>query len=101
MKTIILSSYDGMYQGSLFIIANDGTVIEPKANIEDLRKLNNNKELGYYCYDLDKLQNLLLESDIQIEIGDRIVFIDDGIVCENTLIQNLPQIEKLLLDMME
>lgn len=94
MKTIILSSYDGMYQGSLFIIANDGTVIEPKANIEDLRNLNINKELCYYYYDLDKLQNLLLESDIQIEIGDRIVFIDDGIVCENTLIQNLPQNEK-------
>lgn len=94
MKTIILSSYDGMYQGSLFIITNDGTVIEPKANIEDLRKLNINQELCYYYYDLDKLQNLLLESDIQIEIGDRIVFIDDGIVCENTLIQNLPQIEK-------
>lgn len=87
MKTIILNSYDGMYRGSLYVITSDGVWVTPKVEMEELRDLNEYNSDVLFTPDMNKLKSLFLKNNMQIEIGDRFVFIDDGVCRENILIE--------------
>lgn len=101
MKTIILSSYDDMYRGSLFVINPDHTITTPKIEIEELRELNGNKKLGYFCFVLDKLKELLIKKDIPLEIGDRVILISDGMKDIELILKDNSTPAKWLLDIVE
>ena len=96
MKTIILSSYDNMFDGSVVIIYENGDVFQPKIPTSYLQDIS--LDPIFYNPNISKLTIALKIKGFETDNKDKFVLIENGAVTMNLPIKYVKEKQKPIIE---